>query len=188
MGLSRRSTSLDRFRREIPWSCSRGRPRTSAATTKDQVQIASGERGSSSLTSTAMRLPLTITVPFATGMLLARMRTSSSSDESSSMMAPRPRRRTWWIGIDVVPSTTAISIETLSSVAKGPPTRLLSVELRYDKLWAGYGYEVVNTRGDLTIGLLPPADSAPVEWRVTDGVVDYDAALAAMTARAAAIS
>jgi lipoyl(octanoyl) transferase len=64
----------------------------------------------------------------------------------------------------------------------------LSVELRCDKLWAGYGYEVVNTRGDLTIGLLPPADAPPVEWRVSDGLVDYDAALAAMTARAGAIS
>jgi lipoyl(octanoyl) transferase len=47
---------------------------------------------------------------------------------------------------------------------------------------------VVNTRGDLTIGLLPPADAPPVEWRVSDGLVDYDAALAAMTARAGAIS
>jgi lipoyl(octanoyl) transferase len=64
----------------------------------------------------------------------------------------------------------------------------LSGELRCDKLWAGYGYEVVNTRGDLTIGLLPPADAPPVEWRVSDGLVDYDAALAAMTARAGAIS
>ena len=33
----------------------------------------SGGRGSSSLTSTAMRLPLTTTVPLATGKLLARM-------------------------------------------------------------------------------------------------------------------
>ena len=34
------------------------------------------------------------TVPFATGKLLARIRTSSSSDASSSMMAPRPSRNT----------------------------------------------------------------------------------------------
>ena len=33
-------------------------------------------------------------MPRATGMLLARMRTSSSSDKSSSIMAPRPSRRT----------------------------------------------------------------------------------------------
>jgi len=27
---------------------------------------------------------------------------------------------------------------------------------------------VVNTRDDLTIGLLPPAGASPVEWRVSD--------------------
>jgi lipoyl(octanoyl) transferase len=47
---------------------------------------------------------------------------------------------------------------------------------------------VVNTRGDLTIGLLPGPGAAPVEWRVSDGRVDYEEALAAMTARAAAIA
>jgi lipoyl(octanoyl) transferase len=47
---------------------------------------------------------------------------------------------------------------------------------------------VVNTRDDLTIGLPPPAGAAPVEWRVSDARVDYDAALAAMDARAAAIA
>ena len=41
------------------------------------------------------------------------------------MMAPRPSRRTWWIGIEVLPSTTEMSIETLSSVAKMVLTRLL---------------------------------------------------------------
>src|SRR5580698_3670160 len=51
-----------------------------------------------------------------------------------------------------------------------------------------YGYKVVNTRDDLTIGLQPAAGSAPVEWRVSDDLVDYDAALAAMTARAEAIA
>ena len=51
-----------------------------------------------------------------------------------------------------------------------------------------HGYEVVNTRGDLTIGLLPPAGSPPVEWLVSDGPVAYDAALAIMAARAAAIA
>ena len=47
---------------------------------------------------------------------------------------------------------------------------------------------MVNTRGDLTIGLLPAAGAAPVEWRVSDGPVAYDQALAAMTARAEAIA
>ena len=51
-----------------------------------------------------------------------------------------------------------------------------------------YGYEVVNTRGALTIGLLPEAGSAAVEWRVSDRSVGYDGALAAMTARAEAIA
>jgi lipoyl(octanoyl) transferase len=47
---------------------------------------------------------------------------------------------------------------------------------------------VVNTRGDLSIGLLPPAGTPPVEWRVSDGLADYEDALAVMTARAAAIA
>ena len=47
---------------------------------------------------------------------------------------------------------------------------------------------MVNTRGDPTIGLLPPAGSPPVEWLVSDGPVAYDSALATMTARAAAIA
>ena len=48
--------------------------------------------------------------------------------------------------------------------------------LRYS-LDSGYGYEVVNTRGDLKIGLLPVAGSPPVEWSVTGGTVDYERAL-----------
>ena len=51
-----------------------------------------------------------------------------------------------------------------------------------------YGYKVVNTRDELDFGLLPAADSAPVEWRVSDTPVDYDTALAFMTARADAIA
>jgi lipoyl(octanoyl) transferase len=47
---------------------------------------------------------------------------------------------------------------------------------------------VVNTRNDLTIGLRPAPGSAPVEWRVSDGLVDYDEALAVMSARAEAIA
>jgi len=47
---------------------------------------------------------------------------------------------------------------------------------------------VVNTRNDLKLGLLPVTGSPPVEWLVSDGLVDYDTALAAMTARATAIA
>ena len=47
---------------------------------------------------------------------------------------------------------------------------------------------MVNTRSHLTIGLPPPPGTPPVEWRVSDGLVDYAGALAAMTARAAAIA
>ncbi len=51
-----------------------------------------------------------------------------------------------------------------------------------------HGYEVVNTRNDLTVGLLPAAGSPAVEWCVSDGLVEYDSALAVMAARAAAIA
>jgi len=47
---------------------------------------------------------------------------------------------------------------------------------------------VVNTRDDLAIGLLPTSGAPAVEWLVSDGLVDYDTALTAMTARAAAIA
>jgi lipoyl(octanoyl) transferase len=47
---------------------------------------------------------------------------------------------------------------------------------------------VVNTRANLTIGLPSPPGASPVEWRVSDGLIDYQSALAAMTARAAAIA
>ena len=47
---------------------------------------------------------------------------------------------------------------------------------------------MVNTRGDLTIGLSPGPGAPPVEWLVSDSPVAYDAALAAMTTRAAAIA
>jgi lipoyl(octanoyl) transferase len=47
---------------------------------------------------------------------------------------------------------------------------------------------VVNTRAHLTIGLQPPPGTPPVEWRVSNGLVDYESALAAMTTRAAAIA
>ncbi len=44
------------------------------------------------------------------------------------------------------------------------------------------------TRDNLTIGLLPRAGEPPVEWQVSHTPVDYDRALAVMTARAAAIA
>ena len=47
---------------------------------------------------------------------------------------------------------------------------------------------MVNTRAHLTVGLPLSPGAAPVEWRVSDGLVDYERALAAMTARAAAIA
>ena len=43
-------------------------------------------------------------------------------------------------------------------------------------------------RDDLTIGLMAPAESAGVEWRVDDAPVAYEAAVAFMDARAAAIA
>lgn len=47
---------------------------------------------------------------------------------------------------------------------------------------------MVNTRDKLRIGLAAPAGLPSVEWRVSDSPVDYQAALAAMEARAAAIA
>ena len=43
-------------------------------------------------------------------------------------------------------------------------------------------------RNELTIGLMAPAGSAAVEWRVSDALVPYETALAEMDARAAAIA
>jgi lipoyl(octanoyl) transferase len=50
-----------------------------------------------------------------------------------------------------------------------------------------YGERVVNIRDELTVGLPSPAGSPPVEWRVSDGLVPYEAALAVMDARVADI-
>ena len=46
---------------------------------------------------------------------------------------------------------------------------------------------MVNERNELTVGLAA-ADLAPVEWRVSEGLVGYEQAVAAMEARAAAIA
>ena len=43
-------------------------------------------------------------------------------------------------------------------------------------------------RNELTVGLAPPPGSAGVEWRVSDAPVPYEAAVAFMQARAAAIA
>lgn len=47
---------------------------------------------------------------------------------------------------------------------------------------------MVNARNELTVGLGPPPGSAGVEWRVSDALVPYEAAVAFMQARAAAIA
>jgi len=47
---------------------------------------------------------------------------------------------------------------------------------------------VVNSRDDLTFGLPSSAAAPLVEWRISDGLVDYEAALTVMTERAAAIA
>jgi lipoyl(octanoyl) transferase len=47
---------------------------------------------------------------------------------------------------------------------------------------------MAHTRDNLTVGLLPPDDSPPVDWRVSGAPVDYDQALAVMTERAAAVA
>jgi lipoyl(octanoyl) transferase len=47
-------------------------------------------------------------------------------------------------------------------------------------------YEVVNARTDLMAA--PPAGAAPVEWQISEDLVAYEAALALMDARAAAIA
>jgi lipoyl(octanoyl) transferase len=48
--------------------------------------------------------------------------------------------------------------------------------------------EMAHSRDDLTIGLVPQRDSPPVEWQVSDALVDYQDALVVMTERAAAIA
>ena len=47
---------------------------------------------------------------------------------------------------------------------------------------------MVNTRDCLKTALLPPLGSPPVAWQVSDAPVDYQTALAVMTARAEAIA
>jgi lipoyl(octanoyl) transferase len=71
---------------------------------------------------------------------------------------------------------------------QGAPVYMLAVAIAARWFHHGYGYELVNTRDNLKVGLLPPPGSAPVEWLVSDALIDYETALAAMAARAAAIA
>lgn len=47
---------------------------------------------------------------------------------------------------------------------------------------------MVNTRSELAFGLKSASDGTPVEWRISDALVPYDTALAAMDERVAAIA
>jgi lipoyl(octanoyl) transferase len=47
---------------------------------------------------------------------------------------------------------------------------------------------VVNARNELTVGLQAPPGSQPVEWRMSDSLVSYEAAVAVMQARADTIA
>jgi lipoyl(octanoyl) transferase len=47
---------------------------------------------------------------------------------------------------------------------------------------------MVNARETLDFGLQAPAGGAPAEWRISEGLVPYETALAGMEARAAAIA
>jgi lipoyl(octanoyl) transferase len=52
----------------------------------------------------------------------------------------------------------------------------------------GYGYEMVNERDSLSIGMPAAAGQPPVEWRISDRPVAYEAALRTMDERVAAIA
>jgi len=77
-----------------------------------------------------------------------------------------------------------MSIATLSIVATNAgPEMLNSTDNEH-----AYGYGPVNGRSALPLSALRPADDAPVAWRVSDHLVEYEEALAFMDARAAAIA
>src|SRR5215472_9231249 len=48
--------------------------------------------------------------------------------------------------------------------------------------------KVPNSRVQVSLGLMPAGHLQPVEWRVSDGLMGYEEALAVMAARAAAIA
>jgi lipoyl(octanoyl) transferase len=85
----------------------------------------------------------------------------------------------------VVPSTTAMSSETLSSVATGDKSLKLPKDGRSTS--PRDGYQVLNARDDLAF-LAPAPGLGAVEWRVSDAPVPYETALAVMEERAAAIA
>src|SRR6478735_10225362 len=87
--------------------------------------------------------------------------------------------------MEVVPSTTVMSSETLSSDATGD-TSLTGAERPSPKS-SCRGYPVVNIRDDLVFGL-KSTGFGPVAWQVSDRLVGYESALAAMEARVAAIA
>ena len=147
----------------------------------------SGGRGSISLTFDRDAVAVDDDGALGDRELLARMLTSSSSEASSSMMAPRPSRSTWWIGMEVVPSTTVMSSGDLVECGHLVPCCVLrdaAGSVRSPR----YGYEVVNARNELDCRASRAAGSAPAEWRVSDSPCSYEEAVAAMEARAAAIA
>src|SRR5262249_47587586 len=83
--------------------------------------------------------------------------------------AAEPEHLVDWL--EVVPSTIGISIATLSSVDV----------LRRDAMpeVTPYGWRMVNRR-ELTFGLAPAPGLPPAEWRLADGRVPYEHALAVM--------
>jgi lipoyl(octanoyl) transferase len=53
---------------------------------------------------------------------------------------------------------------------------------------ARHGYEAVNGKSEITLGLWPTADLRPAEWEVSGRPVPYEAALSGMDERVAAIA
>ena len=142
----------------------------------------------SSFTSMAMRLPLTETVPFGdrkiVGEDLARPRPRYWS---SSITAPRPMRSNWWIGIVVAPSTTATSSGTSSMTGMATSTAADGRARRARKV-SIYGEGVVNGGDRVRPPFLPPRARRRSNGRSSAGPTAYEAALAAMEARAGAIA
>ena len=60
--------------------------------------------------------------------------------------------------------------------------------LRDDRKSSGYSHVVVSARDDVKLGLDPAPGAVPVEWRISPGLVAYEAALALMEARTTAIA
>src|SRR6218665_2750551 len=107
-------------------------------------------------------------------------------------------RSRWWIGIFAAPSSTVISTSILSRVFIHRPRtttttglapaesrgRLIQMEHRPPMLTEALTTDPICDTGTK----LWRQDGAPVEWRISDGLVPYPDALEAMRARAAAIA